>query len=344
MQNLSKEKAMQTNLLPEYIRHLMQPAVYATAAELEFIETHISYVILTDTLVYKWKKPVDFGFVNFSTLKRRKFFCEEELRLNRRLCPDIYRRLVWVTEPPNFSFNGEGTHFEYGIEMVRMPEEKMMRVVIREKTLRKNDIDAILKVLIPFYNHAEQNPAIQENGSASSVSKIIHDNIRETAQFVGSKGLPSQLFSKIEQYSLNFLSRENLFKKRITQRRIRDCHGDLHSGNICLDDKTHIFDCIEFNPSLRYIDIAADIAFLAMDLDYYRLAGLSDHLVRGYVHAAADEDALQMLNFYKCYRAYVRGKVALLTTLNPALDPDEVEKLEMKSKSYFKLAAQYASM
>jgi len=335
---------MSANSLPDYIRFLLKPEVYpqpTTAVEL--IETHISYVILTDQLVYKWKKPVDFGFVNFSTLEKRKFFCEEELRLNRRLCPDIYKQLVWVTAEPEMVFNGNGPHFEYGIEMVRMPEERMMGRLIAANKVGKADIQALLNVLIPFYRNADQNGKIDENGTAQAVTQIISDNFRETAEFVGGRGLPSTLFGQIKSYTQNFLKQENLFARRIEAGRIRDCHGDLHSGNICLADKPYIFDCIEFNENLRYIDIAADLAFLAMDLDYYNLRHLSNQLVLGYVAITGDDGMLTMLNFYKCYRAYVRGKVALLTSLDPGLAHVEKEELCQKAYSYFNLAASYAA-
>jgi len=336
---------MQKTLLPPHVQYLLQPKLYGcrSAQEISLIETHISYVILAPERVYKWKKPVDFGFVNFSTLQRRKHFCEEELRLNRRLCPDIYLGLVWLSKTPDWSFKGDGLPVEYGIEMRRMPEEQMMGNIIARNELTEYHIDALLAVLLPFYRQAESGDRINENGTASAVSQNIFNNFRETASFVGSSALPSHLFEHIKSYSQRFLDQDFIFADRIRQQKIRDCHGDLHSANICLADRPYIFDCIEFNPNLRYIDIAADIAFLAMDLDYNGLERLAGRFIAGYQSVTGDQTLATVLTFYKCYRAYVRGKVALLTTLSEDLNKAEKEGLFQKAKSYFELAGQYAT-
>ena len=331
--------------LPPYIRYLLKAGSYPHAVEaIDLIQTHISYVILAGGFVYKWKKPVNFGFLDFSTLEKRKYCCEQELVLNRRLCPEIYLGLVSVNDNDGaLSLGGSGEAVDYGIKMARMPEERMMSMVIQTGRLTQNDLDGIIATLIPFYKEAETGGTIREFGRSSSVAINVLENFDQTEGFVGKGGLSRPLFEKIKAYAGRVLEQGQLFDERVAAGRIRDCHGDLYSANICLAEKVHIFDCIEFNDRFRYSDVAADIAFLAMDLDFHGLSELSSYFVTRFIAASGDEGLLRILGFYKCYRAYVRGKIGLFTAGDPAVDPETAERSMVQAARYFQLAGQYAA-
>lgn len=330
--------------LPAYIRYLQQENSYShPAADVSLVQTHISFVLLAGDYVYKWKKPVDFGFLNFSTLEKRKFYCEQELLLNRRLCPDIYEELVTVTEEGEaFCLNGSGKVVEYGIRMKRMPEEKMMGRVMAAGGLTHAHIDAIIETLVPFYQAAAGDRTIQDFGRSESVAVNVLENFEQTEAFIDQGALSQLQFDTISSYAREFLSHEERFQARIAEGKIRDCHGDMHSANICLADSVYIFDCIEFNERFRYTDVAADVAFLAMDLDFHGLSELSHYFVEQFAEKSADPGLFVVLDFYKCYRAYVRGKIGLFTAADPAVDEETATHCLEQAKKHFSLAEKYA--
>jgi len=341
---------MQNEQLPDFVNFLLQPTAYAQVPEtVKLVQTHISYVFITDNFVYKFKKPVDFGFLDFTTLAQRQMYCQQELILNRRLCPSIYLDLVALEKTDgNFNLTSQerantANTVEFGVKMKRMPEERMMANVIRTGGLAPEMIDSICDVLVPFYAKADGGPEIQKFGRPEAVSVNILENFSQTESFIGSKSLSKSQFDRIKSFSDIFLRQQELFAQRISAGRIRDCHGDLYSANICLSDKVYIFDCIEFNERFRFCDVASDIAFLAMDLDFHGLASLSDRFVTRFMQKSDDKTLEKMLNFYKCYRAYVRGKINLFTADAPEVDlPTKQQCLEM-AKKYFQLAERYAA-
>ncbi|RUM40307.1 MAG: hypothetical protein DSY80_10465, partial [Desulfocapsa sp.] len=223
-------------ILPDYIQFLQQKENYPHPADaVSLVQTHISFVLLAGDSVYKWKKPVDFGFLNFSTLEKRKYFCEQELELNRRLCPDLYEEVVTLNvDGDSFCLNGTGEVVEYGIKMSRMPEEKMMGRMMAAGQVTKQHIDAIIEKLVPFYESAAGDDAIAEFGLAKSVAVNVLENFEQTEGFVGQGAIDQQQFDKIASYSKEFLGHEDRFQARIDAGKIRDCHGDMHSANICL--------------------------------------------------------------------------------------------------------------
>ena len=336
---------MSSGVLPDYVQFLLEKSHYPHPVdEVSLVQTHISFVCLAGDYVYKWKKPVDFGFLNFSTLEKRKYYCEQELALNRRLCPDLYEELVSITaDGDSFALNGSGEVVEYGIRMSRMPEEKMMGKVMAAGKLSKGHIDAIVAQLVPFYEKAVGDSAIQEFGKAEAVAVNIVENFEQTEGFIGQGALSQEQFTKISEYSKEFLSHEECFQARIDAGKIRDCHGDMHSANICLTEPVSIFDCIEFNERFRYTDVAADVAFLAMDLDYHGEEALSAYFIEQFIAQSADTGLMDMLNFYKCYRSYVRAKIALFTASDPAVDQTTKEACIEQAAKFFLLAERYAS-
>ncbi len=335
---------MATTDLPPFIQHLLQPEAYPhPAPEVQLVQTHISYVLLAGDFVYKFKKPVDFGFLNFTTLDKRQHFSQQELLLNQRLCPSIYLEQVTINEESGkLTLNGGGEPMEYGIKMKRMPEEMMMGNIIKRGELSTAMIDAIVAKLGPFYQQADGDQTIKEFGLAKSVSVNVLENFEQTEAFIGCEALSQEQFDTISTYARAFLDREELFNQRIAADKIRDCHGDLYSANICLADQVYIFDCIEFNERFRYCDVASDAAFLAMDLDFHNLSERSEHFIDKLTAASGDETMRGMLNFYKCYRAYVRGKIGLFTAHDPQVDDATKKSCLVQASRYFQLAAQYA--
>jgi uncharacterized protein len=331
--------------LPAYIQYLQRGSIYPHPVDnVQLLQTHISFVLLAGDFVYKWKKPVNFGFLDFSTLEKRKYYCEQELTLNRRLCPDLYLDVMTVNlGGDQYALGGTGEVVEYGIKMVRMPEDRMMGRLIAAGQLNYGHLDSIIEVLVPFYQKAEGTKSIVEFGRAASVAVNVLENFEQTKPFVGQGAISGDQLCRIEEYARTFLQQEQLFEGRRVAGKIRDCHGDLYSANICLTDPVHIFDCIEFNERFRYSDVAADVAFLAMDLDFHGLEEFSTYFIERFVATSADPGLLQMLDFYKCYRAMVRGKINLFTAADPAVDASIALSCKEHAARYFNLAGKYAA-
>ena len=335
---------MTNDALPSFISYLLQPEVHAGSPDpVELRQTHISYVLLAGDLVYKFKKPVDFGFLDFTTLEKRRFFCEQELLLNRRLCPELYLGVVSVNQEAGaFLLDGPGTAVEYGVKMRRMPEDRMMTNVIEAGGLTAEMLDGIVEVLVPFYAKADGGEEIKAFGTAEAVGVNVLENFSQTEEFVGGKALSRAQFERISGYAKGFLAREDVFRQRLAEGRVRDCHGDLYSANICLADQVYIYDCIEFNQRFRYCDVASDVAFLAMDLDFHGLGDLAAHFIDRFVAVSQDNGLAEVLNFYKCYRAYVRGKIGLFTAQAPEVDEPTRDRCLVQAARYFALAQDYA--
>ena len=330
--------------LPDYITSLMKPEAFEHQAdEVQLVQTHISYVLIAGQFVYKFKKPMNFGFLDFSTLEKRGHYCLQEVSLNRRLCPEIYLERVAVTlSSDGYRLDGEGEIIEYGVKMRRLEEERMMGRVLAAGALTTAHLDQIVDTLVPFYESAEVNDEIRSYGRTETVAVNVVENFEQTESFVDGPALSLEQFEQIKTYALAVLKQDERFNKRIEDERIRDCHGDLYSANICLSDKVYVFDCIEFNDRFRYSDVAGDIGFLAMDLDYHGLNELADYFVSRYVERSGDRGLLDLIAFYKCYRAYVRGKINLFTAADNGLDGETRSDCTAQAKRYFELAQRYA--
>lgn len=328
----------------DLIAALLDPAAYPEpTGRVDLIQTHISWVFITDNFAYKVKKPVDLGFLNFTTLRRRHHYLREELVLNRRLCPDIYLGVLPITAPSGgVRIGGKGRSLEYILRMVRMPQDRMMDEVADRGELNREHLDRIIERLVPFYAQAATGPRINRYGEPATIAYNHEENFSLTEHLAGNI-LPRPLFEEIRAFARLFLAQHRaLFRERIREGRIRDCHGDLHMKNICLADGVHIFDCIEFNPRFRYGDVAADIDFLAMDLDFHGFRDLSRYFVERFAALSNDPHLIQMLDFYKCYRAYVRGKIHAVTAQDQG-QPLELRARALKTaRAYFDLAGEYA--
>jgi hypothetical protein len=323
----------------ELYRLLQNPGIYPGHPEsVRIIQTHISYLVLTGRFVYKIKKPVNFGFVDFTTLEKRKYFCEQEISLNRRLAKDIYLGIVAITKKgKGIEIGGKGKVLEYAVKMKEFPQDKIMTKLVRENKLGRETVKELAKIIAGFHKKAETNRRISRFGETTAIKFNTDENFAQTKDFIG-KTITREQFDTILNATDAFLRKRQLFEKRIRERKIRDCHGDLHTGNICVSDKIYIFDCIEFNERFRYSDVASDVAFLAMDLDFLGSRDLSQFFVDCYVEYSKDKDLLGLLDFYKCYRAYVRGKVTSFLLKESHAKRSTVEL----AKKYFALANEYA--
>lgn len=335
---------------PPWLKSLLDPRSYPNPKNIDsvkLIQTHLSWVFLAGDRVYKIKKPVDFGFLDFTTLEKRKFFCSEEIRLNKRLCPKIYEDVVPITQEENGSYRveGSGEVVEWAVKMKRMPEEGIMSSLISKDEITKADIEGISDILVPFYKGARASEDKIYLGSIDVVRENCEENFTQTEDFV-DKVISSSDFKFIRDYTRDFLEKNShLFEKRQREGFIVEGHGDLYSANICFDrkkDEIYIFDCIEFNERFRYGDVAVDIAFLAMDLDFVGLCHLSSAFIEIFQKDMSDDDLYKLLDFYKCYRAYVRGKIGCFTWSDPGVDEKTRDNSLQQAKRYFKLALRYA--
>jgi len=329
----------------QVVEALMKPEAYdEEPGKIELIQTHISFVFLTRNFVYKVKKAVDLGFLDFTTLEKRRLFCEKELELNRRLCEGMYLEVVPINRSNIIKIKGEGKTVEYAVKMKRMPQEKMMSKLLEENKVDSKLIDRIAKIIAEFHSKAETNKRISRFGSLKIIETNWKENFEQTREFV-DKTISTEEFNLIRERIDNFTERNlSLFEKRIADGRVRDCHGDIHSGNIFVTDRIYIFDAIEFNERFRYADVASDVAFLAMDLDFKQRTDLSNFFVEKYVEYSGDLELVKLLPFYKCYRAYVRGKVTSFKLKDPSVGREEKSGAIKEAKSYFKLASTYAKI
>jgi len=322
---------------------LLFPEAYPEdTGKIDLIQTHISMVFLTTKFVYKIKKAVNFGFLDFSTLERRRFFCEKELELNRRLCSDIYLEVVPINKSETIKIKGRGEAVEYALKMKRLPQEAIMTKLLGENKVDYKTIDELAKIIVRFHSSAETGKEINTFGSLKIIKVNWDENFAQTEKYI-NQTIPKAQYNVIEDKVNRFMDLNGaLFESRISNGKIRDCHGDLHSGNIFITNKICIFDAIEFNDRFRYSDVASDVAFLSMDLDFQKRSDLAGYLIERYVAYSKDQELTRMLEFYKCYRAYVRGKVISFKLDDPNISEKEKSSAAKDAQAYFKLASVYA--
>jgi aminoglycoside phosphotransferase family enzyme/predicted kinase len=329
--------------LPELVQGLLEPKAYPEVPQrIELVQTQMSFVFLTDEYVYKVKKPVNLGYLDYTTLEKRHFFCRREVELNRRLCPEVYLGVVSITQDgSNITVEGKGEAIEYAVKMRRLPQEAMMDALLAKNQVSPEMLTAVAQKLVEFHQRAETNASISAFGEIKAIRKNTEENFSQTEKYIG-KTISQDNYQQIKVYADNFIKKNaTLFQKRIADGRVRDCHGDLHAAHICFADGICIYDCIEFNDRFRYSDVAAEVAFLAMDLDHYGRADLARSLVSTYIDKSKDNELAKLLHFYKCYRAYVRGKVESFKLDDPYIAPEEKRQALEMASSYFDLAHAY---
>lgn len=335
---------MSQTQLPELIQALLDPKSYPhSPPRVELVQTQMSFVFLVGDLVYKVKKPVNLGYLDYTTLKQRHFFCQKEVELNRRLCPEAYIGVVAVTEQAGrISVDGNGQPLEYAVKMRHLPQEAMLNTRLVRDEVTPEMLSSVAEKLAEFHGKAETSAAISVFGDLDVIRQNTMENFEQTGKNIGTTISPEK-YKRIKAYTEDFLVQNtSLFHRRVKEGKIRDCHGDLHAAHICFgDDGICIYDCIEFNDRFRYGDVASEVAFLAMDLDHYGRADLSRQFVSAYLAASGDTELEALLNFYKCYRAYVRGKVEGFKLADPHISEAEKEKILTVAREYFELADSY---
>ncbi|MEM4271978.1 MAG: AAA family ATPase [Candidatus Bilamarchaeaceae archaeon] len=331
---------------------LLLPEAYPDGGGLiEVEETHISYVFLAGEYAYKIKKPVKFSFLDFSTIQKRKEMCEEEVRLNRRLSPEIYVGVAPLLKRGQSVFFGRaeeelpegareeaqgGSIVEYAVKMRRIPRELRMDSLLLEGKVRKEDAEEIAGIVSDFHSAV---PVEQDPQYNSPEMLIEHIEDLSSARGIVEKacGMGKKVDSILEKSAEFIAKNEGFLRERQAEGMVRECHGDLHSKNVFFGERKFIFDCIEFNEEYRFIDVASEVAFMAMDLDAHGGEDLSRAFVEKYAELSADSGLERLLDFYKCYRANVRAKIAALSYAQRA-SPE----LEAEIRKYLSLAERYA--
>jgi len=322
---------------------LQNTAVYEhTVTGLQLLETHISWVILTGEYVYKIKKAVDFGFLDYSTLQQRRFYCQEELRLNRRFAPQLYLDVVAIRgtcEQPSLQPDGEP--IEYAVRMKQFPQSGLLSTLAANNTLTPQIIDAL--ALLVSDMHAAV--AIADEHTKAGLPDDIHHWVMENFDHIRpalSEARQLQQLQQVESWCRReFADKQTVLERRRTDGFVRECHGDLHLGNLTLiDGRITPFDGIEFNSQLRWIDVISEIAFLVMDIRDRGYPHQASHLLNAYLQHTGDYTGLTVLRYYLVYRALVRAKVAVLRLprMNSTLDEQNVW---YEYRSYMELAAHY---
>lgn len=334
--------------LPPLVQAMLQPDFYdhpVTAVEL--VQTHISYVFLTGEYAYKVKKPVNFGFLDFSTLEKRHFFCQEELRLNARLAPDLYLGVSPIYQAGNsYSFAAKGTPpVEYAVKMRQFPQENLLINVFAQGKLTYNHVTMIAQQLAQFHRQAATGEYINQFGTAQALAQVANDNYEYTRTYIG-RGQTQAQFEATKKFTDEFFQEnQKIFQQRIEGGKIRECHGNLHLKNICLwQDRIQIFDCIEFNESFRNTDVLYDVAFLFMDLEFRGRLDLANRFLNIYLEETNDYEGLPLFPLFCSLRAYIRAKVTSFLLDDPSVPGAQKEQAQREAAAYYKLAHDYTQL
>jgi aminoglycoside phosphotransferase family enzyme/predicted kinase len=330
-------------LFDEICRAMADPSFYPhRVTNLERRDTHISTVFLTGDWVYKLKKPVDFGFLDFRELDARRRFCEQEVALNRRLSQGVYQGVVGICEDDagRLSLEGDGKVVEYAVKMLQLPDEASLEALLRAGRIDRGRLEDLGCLLADFYAASQRSPQIDQFGSLETITFNVEENFRQLEPFIDDLSIREK-WDLICQVNRSFIKIwQDLFRSRITEGRVRDCHGDLRAEHIYFHRGIQIIDCIEFNDRFRYSDAVLDLAFLHMDLDRMGYSDWSRVVLHAYVERARDPELYTLLDFYAAYRAVVRAKVACLRLHE--VEGDAADSLKEQAVDYLCQAYRYA--
>ncbi|MFG0320630.1 MAG: AAA family ATPase [Planctomycetota bacterium JB042] len=322
-------------------RALRSPSAYPGVVDsVEVIETHISHVYLAGDRVYKVKKPLRLPFLDASTLDRRRELCDQEVRLNRRWAGDVYRGVVEIRAGAGGEVRvggGDGEVVEVAVEMDRLPGDRMLDRRLERGDVDHEVIDRVVESLVRFHAGAATGPEVDAHGRPDAVAATVAGNLDE---WIDAGGVPAPIARHLRAWIERTLRElRPLMQRRVAEGRIREGHGDLHAGNVCLLDESVVaYDCIEFEPAFRCIDVAAEVAFLAMDLASRGFAGFADALARRYAERAEDAELRSLLPLYQVHYAIVRAKVAGLLARDESADEDVRRSAERRARAAAVLA------
>ena len=335
--------------MQDIVSFLMKPSSYPhEPEEVDHVETHISHVFIAKPYVYKVKKPVDFGFLDFTSFEDRKYYTYEELRLNSRTTPDAYlgvNRLL--EENGSYSLSEDETIPDekvaaFVLKMKYLPHEYCLKNVVKRGGLNTHIVELVARKIYNFHAEADNSEGLKGFGGVDEVRTNALENFDQLDEYMGTTIDPDQ-HKKMRAWTDSFINEhEDYFKKRNSRGFVKDCHGDLHLEHLYyMDGDIKVIDCIEFNRRLRYIDTIADTAFLIMDMDVAGEKYLSNYLLTRYIMNTGDYGAIPLIRFYLCYRAMVRGKINSFQTSNEGLGEEQRNGLINTARDYFNLAESY---
>jgi aminoglycoside phosphotransferase family enzyme/gluconate kinase len=332
---------------PELIRSLLKPDVYDhPVTDIELIETHISWVILTVAYAYNIKKPINLGFLDFSTLEKRLFCCNEELRLNSRLAAAIYLEVVAISGTPEQPvLPGTGAAIEYAVKMVQFPQQVQLDNMLANGELEKYHMDAIAELVAGFHTSTDVAAEDSSFGDPEHVYQPVAENFTQIRQHLHNNKYDEQL-DLLEGWSKEtFGSLKRVFEQRKQEGYIRECHGDMHLRNLVwFNGEPLAFDCLEFNPALRWIDTLSEVAFLVMDLQDRNEPELAQRFLNAYLEHCGDYQGMHVFHFYLAYRALVRAKVDAIRAGQPGIAEVDKHEAEEEFHAYLKLAQSYTRL
>ncbi|QDV50714.1 bifunctional aminoglycoside phosphotransferase/ATP-binding protein [Gimesia fumaroli] len=312
--------------------------------EFQVLETHISWVLLTGAYAYKLKKHVDMGFVNFSTLELRKKYCEEEIRLNRRLAPDLYLKVIPITGTEAApELDGAGEVIDYAVQMVQFSQENLLSHAIEQGTLTAMHIDSLAQVVAEFHTKIDIAGDDLEYGRPEKIMAPVEENFRHLEELFSTDAAVQEMVALIRVENEHWYeSHQSLLAQRKSNGFIRECHGDMHLGNMILSDTgVTLFDCLEFNAALRWVDVLSEVAFVVMDLEDREHVNYAMRFLNFYLELTGDYAGVPLLRFYLSYRAMVRAKVAALRLSQHDLSEAEEAAIHEEFWSYLELAKKY---
>lgn len=327
--------------LPQLIQQMCQPEFYPhpVVEPIRLMQTHVSYVLLTGDYAYKVKKPVNFGFLDYSTLEKRHHFCQEELRLNQRGAGALYLEVVALGQTGDIYHLGSGTTVEYAVKMVQFPQDTLLSALYDRNELTEALMVELAAAVADFHLGAETNDHIRTFGAVEQIRQAFDENYEQTTGFIGGPQTQAQ-FDETKAYTDSFFAAHgDLFERRVEQNWIRACHGDLHLNNLCRwQEQLYLFDCIEFNEPFRYVDVMYDVGFVVMDLLSKNCAALATVFLNHYVERTGDWEGVQLLPLYISRQAYVRAKVTSFLLGDPSVDEDSKRKAAETAAGYYRLS------
>jgi aminoglycoside phosphotransferase family enzyme/gluconate kinase len=327
------------------IEQMMQPEFYPhpVTEPIEMIQTHVSYVLLTGDYVYKIKKPVNFGFLDFSSLEKRHHFCLEELRMNQPIAPEIYLEVLPITQADDqMILGGEGQAVEYVLKMHQFPQDALFITMFEQGKLTLVNMEELGRVVAQFHDKTVTNDYIRSFGEVSKIREAFDENYQQTEKYIGAAQTQQQ-YQETKAFTDRFFEQQQkIFTTRREQDRIRECHGDLHLRNICLwHDKIQLFDRIEFNEPFRFVDVMYDVAFTVMDLEARGRKDLGNAFLNTYIEQTGDWEGLQVLPLYLSRQAYVRAKVNSFLLDDSGVPEEAKQEAAAVASNYYRLAWEY---
>ncbi len=337
--------------LPPLIQQMLEPGFYphSVTKPVQLIQTHISFVLLTGDYTYKIKKPVDFGFLDYSTLEKRQHFCTQELEMNRRTAPEIYLEVLPIVQSDDTFHLGSNAAditaqivVEYTLKMRQFPQDSLLLSLLERGLLTEQIMANLGREVAKFHSTAISNSYIRTFGEVGQIRTTINNNYRISEKYIGGPQTQTQ-YQETKDYSDGFFAEnQELLNLRIVNDKIRECHGDLHLRNIALwQDKILIFDCIEFNEPFRFVDVMYDIAFTVMDLESRGRRDLGNVFLNTYIEQTGDWEGLQVLPLYLSRQAYVRAKVTSLMLDDSSVSTAEKTRISQTASHYYTLAWEY---